>query len=165
MEVGSRRRLQTAKKGNDSLGFPWIWNSDSLHDCDHIGLCLSRLLVAGQPWRLDDLCHGLVRLPRNSSRIRFGPSLQKFWRRKVEVQCSTHLDLVPRSCVCPLLHHELGSLVRGFLGRYSFLHLGRPFGPLALRQCAPDIRRSILRIPETSYRTSCQDKPDPETNP
>jgi len=72
---------------------------------------------------------------------------------------------VLQSCVCPLLHHELGSLVRGFLGRYSFLHLGRPFGPLALRQCAPDIRRSILRIPETSYRTSCQDKPDPETNP
>ncbi len=29
--------VQTAKKGNDSLGFPWIWNSDSLHDCDHIG--------------------------------------------------------------------------------------------------------------------------------
>jgi hypothetical protein len=72
---------------------------------------------------------------------------------------------VLQSCVCPLFHHELGSLVRGFLGRYSFLYLGRPFGPLALCQCAPDIRRSILRIPETSYRTSRQDKPDPETNP
>ena len=40
--------------------------------------------------------HGPLRLPRHAGRIRLGPSLQKFRRRKVEIERPSHFDVLPR---------------------------------------------------------------------
>ena len=62
---------------------------------DFLGVCLSGLPITCQSRSLDDVRHGLVRLPRHSGRIRLCQSLQKFRRRKVEVERAPYLHALP----------------------------------------------------------------------
>lgn len=53
------------------------------------------LFVPRQPRCLDDLRIGSLRLPGNSSWLRFGQDLQELWWRKVEVKCVADIDALP----------------------------------------------------------------------
>merc|ERR1740123_1421771 len=91
--------------------FLGIWNSNSMHDRNYIGFRLLWILVTSQQRCLNDLCNGTVCLPGHASWIHFSQSLQKFWRRKVEIKCPSDFNAVSRHCICSFLCYEFGVVV------------------------------------------------------
>ena len=81
------------------------------YDFFFTGFCMLWIFITSQQRCLNDLCNGTVCLPGHASWIHFSQSLQKFWRRKVEIKCPTNFNAVPRHCVCSFLCHEFGVVV------------------------------------------------------
>ena len=75
---------------------------DAYHDLIS-GFRMLWIFITGQQRCLNDLCNGTVCLPGHASWIHFSQSLQKFWRRKVEIKCPSDFNAVSRHCICSFL--------------------------------------------------------------
>ena len=90
---------------------------DPYHDLIS-GFRMLWIFITSQQRCLNDLCNGTVCLPGHTSWIYFSQSLQKFWRRKVEIKCPSDFNAVSRHCICSFLCYEFGVVVSTSLNTY-----------------------------------------------
>ena len=126
---------------------------------------VSRLPLAGQQRRADDLRHRAVRVSRHARRLRGRQDLQVIRGREVEEQRAADLDAVPRHRVRPLLRSEPGAVVPRILRRHPLLHAGGAAGALVRRLRAAHLRRRLLRVPEARGGAAGAHQPDPQADP
>ena len=91
------------------------------------------IFITSQQRCLNDLCNGTVCLPGHASWIHFSQSLQKFWRRKVEIKCPSDFNAVSRHCICSFLCYEFGVVVSTSLNtslkKYLYSKPGSKYTP------------------------------------